>query len=116
VNGEEAAGAVDRLGVILGEIIAERAHQLRAARPDRIRMLALDLVEQGRRRGILTPVEPLLGGAVERVHVAGDVGGIGAGAAAADPERGAAGERSRGGKKNDRGERTLDCLEHGLAS
>jgi hypothetical protein len=39
-------------------------------------MLALDLVEQLRRLPIAAAIEPVLGGIVERVHIAGDVGEI----------------------------------------
>ena len=48
VNLQESLRRLDRLVVILGDVIAERTHQLRAARPGRIGMLTLDLVEQRR--------------------------------------------------------------------
>jgi hypothetical protein len=110
MDGEEAAGGFDRLGVIARGIIAERAHQLRAPGPDRVGMLALDLVEQGGGLGIAAAVEPLLGGAVEGGHVAGDIMGVGPGALVAAR---AAGGRQGEDEDQGGGERTRKLERHG---
>src|SRR3546814_3924564 len=65
---DEALRRLERIGVVAIEIIAERAHQLRAARPDRIGMLALDLGEKLRRLLVLITIEPLARGGVERAR------------------------------------------------
>ena len=87
---QEALRRLDRGVVVAREIIAVGAHQLGAARPDRIGMLALDLVEQRRRHLVLALVEPLARKRVERVDVARDEARIGLLLAApAQPARGA---------------------------
>src|SRR3546814_10604692 len=54
-------------------IIGKSAHQLRAARPGRIGMLALDLVEQRGGELVLAAVEPVLRRAIEGAAVARDI-------------------------------------------
>ena len=85
---EETLRRLDCLVVILGDIIAERAHQLCPAGPWRIGMLAFHLVEQGGSESCLATVEPPLCLAIQRFHVASDIGSIGWAAAAAGAGRG----------------------------
>src|SRR3546814_7300707 len=64
---EEPLRRFDRGRIFAVHIIGKRAHQLRAARPGRIGVLAFDLVEQRRGQPILFAVEPVLRRAVQRV-------------------------------------------------
>jgi hypothetical protein len=62
VDRDEALGGADRFGIFLGEIIAECAHQLRPAGPDRIGVLPLDLVEQLGRALVIFAIQREFGG------------------------------------------------------
>ena len=73
---QEALRGTDRLRILPRHVITEAAHQLRAARPDRIGVLALDLVEHLRRFLVTALVHAVLGEGIEAVHVAGDVGRV----------------------------------------
>ena len=106
----QAASGIDRLLMVLGKVIAEGAHQLRAPGPDRIRMLALHLVENRGGLGITLLVEPALGEAVESVDVAGDILGVGPGPAAAAC---AGSERNNERKDQSGGDGALGNAEHG---
>src|SRR3546814_18124662 len=70
---EEPLRRFDRGRIFAVHIIGKRAHQLRAARPGRIGVLALDLVEQCGGEAILLAVEPVLRRAVQRIDVTRDV-------------------------------------------
>jgi hypothetical protein len=102
VDRQKAARGIDRLLMLLGEIVAERAHQLRAACPYRIRMLPLDFVEQGRGDLVLAHLQATSCRSVKCVDVAGDILGVGAGAAAAS----AGGEWGKQRHHQQGGERT----------
>src|SRR5690606_31333642 len=76
VDREEALGRFDRPRVLLLEIVAEGAHQLRPARPRRIGMLPLDLVEQGSRDPRVARVEPVLCRRIKGFRIARDIAGL----------------------------------------
>ena len=95
-------------GILRGSIIVERAHQLRPARPWRIGMLALDLVEQGASQLILAIVHAVLGCGIKCVDVARDIAGIARAIAA--PGTGGEQEGGDGGGGN-----RQTCAVHGAS-
>ena len=112
VDRQEALRALDRFRIVPRHIVAESAHQLCAARPRRIGVLALHLVEQGGGKLWIATVEPLLGGRVKRFHVTRDIGGITRAAAAA---AGTTGHESGNGAEGERGGDGLGVGCHGRA-
>src|SRR5215207_8032760 len=100
VDRQEALGGADRFRIFLRHVIAEGAHHLRPAGPDRIRVLPLDLVEQLGRFLVEAAVHTLLRERVQAVHVTGDIGRVGA---ALVPGASGGGKHDRAGEQQEGG-------------
>ena len=103
-----------RFVVLLRHVVRKRAHQLRPPRPRRIRMLALDLVEQRGCHLILLAVELVFRCVIERIYIARDITGVAARLriAAAEPQGCTSGkQRYRHAKRN----AIKDFFVHGMS-